>query len=219
MDWNRAIAVNQAALARILAEVAALLDWTLGAEMERLPRVLHSAALRLLRPAESALRRLIVIAAQGLAVKLPPSRPMPKGLKIAGSETGKTNFVLYDRRKVFAVNRPHYNKAAPMVHFFGVSPLVPVFAQPRVIPDGSVNAASLLRRLSAAQQALADLPKQALRLARWKARRARQEKAKFTEPLRPGIPPGHRSKGQDEADIILRECHALAQDRARADSS
>ena len=45
------------------------------------------------------------------------------------------------------------------------------------------------------------------------------EKPKFTEPLRPGRPPGHRTKGQDEADIILQECHALVQDRARADSS
>ena len=39
----------------------------------------HRAVLRVLRPAESAMRRLIVIAARGLVVKVVPSRPMPKG--------------------------------------------------------------------------------------------------------------------------------------------
>jgi hypothetical protein len=175
--------------------------------------------LRLLRPAESALRRLIVIAARGLVVEVPPSRPMTKGLKIVGCGAGSTNFVLYDRRKTFSAARVRYTKSSPMVHFFGTDPLVPLFAPLRIIPDGSVSAASLFRRLAAAQLALSDLPKQALRLARWKARRAKMEKAKFTQPLRPGRPPGHRSKGRDEADFILRECHALANDVLRADSS
>jgi len=220
MDWTRAIAVNQAALTRLLAEIAAMLEWTLGSTAERLPRAMHAAALRLLRPAESALRRLIVIAARGVVVKLPPSRPMPKGLKILASGAGPASFQLCDQRKVLGPPPPRYTRAAPRVHFFGNSPLVPVFAAPTPpLPDGSVNPAALLRRLSAAQAALADLPRQALRLARWKARRATIEKARFSDPLRPGRPPGHRAKGQDEADLILRECHALAQDVLRADSS
>jgi hypothetical protein len=40
-----------------------------------LPRHLHRAVLRLLRPAEAAMRRLIIVAARGLVVKLPPARP------------------------------------------------------------------------------------------------------------------------------------------------
>jgi hypothetical protein len=40
-----------------------------------LPRHLRLAILRLLRPAESAARRLIIAAAQGLTVTLPPQRP------------------------------------------------------------------------------------------------------------------------------------------------
>ena len=40
-----------------------------------LPRRLHRAILRLLRPAESAVRRLIVIAARGLVVPPSPQRP------------------------------------------------------------------------------------------------------------------------------------------------
>ena len=39
-----------------------------------LPRHLHRAILRLLRPAESAVRRLIVVTARGLEVKLAPPR-------------------------------------------------------------------------------------------------------------------------------------------------
>ena len=44
-----------------------------------LPRHLYRAVLRLLRPAEAAVRRLIIVAARGLVVTLPPARPrMPK---------------------------------------------------------------------------------------------------------------------------------------------
>jgi hypothetical protein len=219
MDWNRAIALNHAALARILAEVVALLGWSAGASLGRVPRPVYVEALRILRPAEAALRRLIVIAARGLAVTLAPPRPMPKGLVIAGNGTGVPSFQLYDQRKVLGPPRLRYTKAKPRVHFFGAHPLVPSFAPPPAFPDDSISAASLSRRLAAALEALASLPRQAVRLARWRARRARMEKAKFTEPLRPGRPPGHRSKGQDDADLVLRECHALAHDALRADSS
>ena len=51
---------------------------TLNANADRLatlPRHLHRYVLRLLRPAEAATRRLIIIAAQGLTVALPKQRP------------------------------------------------------------------------------------------------------------------------------------------------
>jgi hypothetical protein len=40
-----------------------------------LPRHLHRAVLRLLRPAEAAARRLVIVAARGLVVELPKPRP------------------------------------------------------------------------------------------------------------------------------------------------
>ena len=40
-----------------------------------LPRHLHRLVLRLLRPAEAAARRLIIVAARGLVVELAPQRP------------------------------------------------------------------------------------------------------------------------------------------------
>src|SRR5690606_30321305 len=42
---------------------------------QTLPRHLHRAVLRLLRPAEAAARRLIVLAAREIVVTLPPARP------------------------------------------------------------------------------------------------------------------------------------------------
>ncbi len=73
MDWNAAIEKNREALKRILAALVAmagLADCRAGT----LPRHLHRAVLRLLRPAESAARRLVIVAARGLVVTLPPPR-------------------------------------------------------------------------------------------------------------------------------------------------
>lgn len=74
MDWTPIITRNRAALATIVASLIALAGW---AEMPApgtaaLPRRLRLAILRLLLPAESAVRRLVIVAARGLAVTLPP---------------------------------------------------------------------------------------------------------------------------------------------------
>ena len=47
-----------------------------GAPVSRIPPTLHRAVLRVLRPAESALRRLIVVAARGLVVEPAPPREL-----------------------------------------------------------------------------------------------------------------------------------------------
>ena len=77
MDWDRAIERNSEALKGIVAALFAMLGLQGDAAVARIPQPLHRAVLRVLRPAESAVRRLIVIAARGLVVKLAPSRPMP----------------------------------------------------------------------------------------------------------------------------------------------
>ena len=73
MDWNAAIEKNREALKRILAALVAMAGLAGGGST--LPRHLHRAVLRLLRPAESAVRRLVIVAARGLVVTLPPQRP------------------------------------------------------------------------------------------------------------------------------------------------
>ena len=72
MDWNLAIERNREALKRILAALVAMAGLVDGGI---LPRHLHRAILRLLRPAESAARRLVIVMARGLVVKLAPPRP------------------------------------------------------------------------------------------------------------------------------------------------
>ena len=82
MDWDLAIKRNSKALKGIIEVLFALLGLDGTDAASRIPRSLHSAVLRVLRPAESAVRRLIVIAARNVVVKLAPSRPMPEGRKI-----------------------------------------------------------------------------------------------------------------------------------------
>lgn len=73
MDWERVIERNGGALRRILAMLRARVG-----EAESLPRIVHRAVLRLLRPAERAARRLVIVAARDIQVTLPPPRPRPK---------------------------------------------------------------------------------------------------------------------------------------------
>ena len=104
MDWDLAIERNSEALKGIVEALFAMLGIADAvAPVARLPRSVHGAVLRVLRPAESAMRRLIVIAARGLVVKLAPSRPMPAGTIGKGGQGGnlRPSFQLFDPRKNF----------------------------------------------------------------------------------------------------------------------
>ncbi len=223
MDWTRAIAINQAALVRVVASLFAMLEMAGGVTAARLPPSLHRAVSQVLRPAESAVRRLIIIAARGLVAKLPPIRPMPQGLAFAATGNGRVSFQLFDARQRLLPSRAAAT-VVPRIHYFDASPLVPLF-QPRPggasapEPDRTISALRLGRRLAALQTALGNLPAQAKRLARWRARRDRMQRPLFRLPLRPGPPPGHRKRPIGEIDWILKECHALARDALSEDSS
>jgi hypothetical protein len=95
----------------------------------------------------------------------------------------------------------------------------PPAADPAPPPDGLVGAERLTRRLQALKLALDDLPRQARRLARWRVRRENAKSPKFKSPLRPGHPPGYRRKPVHEVDEVLIECHGLACDAMRPDTS
>jgi hypothetical protein len=219
LDWAKAIERNSAAL---IAIVAALFKMLRG-EDERLPLRLHRAVLRVLRPAESAMRRLIVIAARGLVVKLAPARQMPKRPAIAKKRKGgaaRVSFQLFDPRKRFAYQRRR-RRLNPRVFVISFDPRVAAMRPawqpapqpaPRVDEDGRVSALPLTRRLNALKLALDDLPGQAKRFVQWRARRERQQAQQpvFISPLRPGHPPGYRAKPRHDVDHVLRECHDLA---------
>jgi hypothetical protein len=229
MDWARAIERNSEALKGIVEVLFAMLGIAGTDAVERLPRSVHSAMLRVLRPAESAMRRLVVIAARGLVVKPAPSRPMLAGIIGKGGGSRRPSFQLFDPRKNFAALRQHRRtpaRIAPRIHFFGSDPRVaalwsarPPVADPAPPPDGLVNAERLTRRLQALKLALEDLPRQARRLARWRVRRENAKSPKFRSPLRPGHPPGYRRKPVHEVDEVLAECHGLACDAMMPDTS
>jgi hypothetical protein len=234
-----------------------------------LPRHLYLAILRLLRPAEAAARRLIIAAARGIVVTLPPPRkPTPKpmtaepllrrfgiavvmssaDLAAAGARARRVgairvagpripNLPLFDPPRRFRVYSRRYvpAHAAPRIRFpaitVGPHPEVRAAGEPRRIPpppssDDPIDATRLGLRLAALAAALDDLPGQAKRFARWKARHDSQRKApapgrvRRISPLRPGRPPGGRLSRFDpsarsrrnirDVDEILAHAHALA---------
>jgi hypothetical protein len=159
-------------------------------------------------------------------VKTAPSRPMPAG-PVAQGGRSRPSFQLFDPRKNFLKRRHRaFARIAPRIHFFGSDPrVVALWPSPQPVadapspPDGLVNAARLTRRLQALKLALDDLPRQARRLARWRVRREKAKAPKFKSPLRPGHPPGYRRKPLHAVDDVLAECHWLAYDALRPDTS
>jgi hypothetical protein len=222
MDWARAIERNSEALKAIVTALFAMLG---SATSARIPRNLHASVLRLLRPAESAVRRLIVIAARGLVVKSAPSRPMPR-TPIKRSGRRRLAFRLFDARKRFQpFDRKPGPRVVPRVWTIGHDPTVAALwaswqsAAPKPPDDGQVDGSRLSLRLEALKLALDDLPRQARRLVRARAKREKMPSLKLKAPMRPGRPPGYRKKPVHEVDHVLAECHALAWDVLAPDTS
>jgi hypothetical protein len=221
MDWPLAIERHRQALLGIVATIAALLGGGEGA----IARGLRRAALALLRPAESAARCLIVIAALGLVARPRAPRPLLQPIPArAGGERRPPAFALFDRAKRYRPAARVVPRGIPRIRSFwapAMPPLAPPAPPPAVRPDPDalVDGAGLRLRLAALELALADLPHQARRLARRRARQAATPQRPQRQPLRLGRPPGWRSRPDREVDLVLRECHALAQDALRADTS
>ncbi len=236
MDWKRAIDINHAALTRVVGNLVAMVESFAGEDGARLSRSFYGAVLLVLLPAESAVRRLIIMAARGIRVTLAPPRAAPEG-KLKGKSVAAArklrqtealpSFRLFDTRKRFGETRPWGSgrKPVPRVYFIDAPPpIVPLFqlrvpAVPEPEPDQTVSTARLSQRLAAIKHALETLPEQAQRMARWRARRALLKNPKFKSPLRPGPPPGHRKRSRDPVDEILKDCHAFAWEALHKDTS
>jgi hypothetical protein len=220
MDWDLAIERNREPLLRIVATLFAMIGLTEAGAVERLSRPVYRAVLLVLRPAEAAVRRLVIVAARGMVVKPSPVRSAPVGLTIAGTGGARVSFQLYDPRRRFdGSNDRRYPVSQPRIRFIDVAfdPRIPLFRQPQPAPaaqasqeDDTVNAKPLCRRLAAIKRALDDLPRQARRFARWRARPIEARRPRFSTPLRLGSPPGRRSRPTHEVHEILNECHWLA---------
>jgi len=207
-----------------------------------LPRHLHRAVLSLLRPAEAAARRLIIVAARGIVVALPPARPckprptstilrngigtgivMPRGFRPRSDTRATRTFALplFDRLPRWgAPPRPLAASGFPRISIPGLTQPCPAPRAP--LPDDPIDAARLALRLGALASVLDDLPREARRFARWRARAAdaarnaavaqkgngrdaagaqkgKSDARRFRRvwPLRPGKPPGGRLSRYD----------------------
>jgi hypothetical protein len=224
MDWALAIERNREPLLRIVATLFAMIGLTGTGAVERLSRPLYRTVLGVLRPAEAAVRRLIVVAARGMVVKPRQRRPAPVGLAISGTSRGRLSFQLFDPRRPSGEDSGHRHagpRPQPHIRFIDVAfdPRISVFrhaaaAAPApdaedAVADATVNAIPLCRRLAAIRGALEDLPRQARRFARWRARPIEARRPQRATSLRAGLPPGRR-KPTHEVDGILARCHWLA---------
>ncbi len=216
MDWTLAIKRNREALQRILAGLFALA----GLEDEpplSIPRHLHAHALRILRATEAAIRRLIVIATQDVVARPAGAQPDFAALR-KGDQPAAIRipaFPLLDPLKRFHSDPPRRSsKFMPRICVPGITETAPLPEKPDISSDDPVDATGLCRRLLSSRRALANLPREARRLARWNARnRLSQSQGRGrVSPLRFGRPPGRRKRPTHLADDILKECHALALD-------
>ena len=225
MDWTLAIARNRDALLRIVALLLEIAGLQAGEIAATLPRATRSYLLRILRPAESAARRLIAVAARDLVVEPRPadarggmpkspvilrSSPRTRSAKPATPSTmqdGPLAFPVLDPLKDPTRIRRRYARSFPRISILGVTDPRPV--PPPPAPGDAVDAKRLCRRLAALQRALDDLPGHAKRFARWQARL----KARI------GYPPGHRKRRWHEVDDILRECQSLSIEAQDPDTS
>jgi hypothetical protein len=248
MDWAIAIDRQRRQLARIVATLFALVGLAEGAAPERVAKPVYFAALRLLRPAESAVRRLIVAAARGISLAPATTAARAMRPKPAVSRPRKAApprapaFQLFDPLQRFAtryrVGRHamplDYHRPQPRIRLIDATfdPRIPFLRRaaeaaqalpkaspPAPEPDDTVSASRLGRRLIAIKSALDDLPRQAMRYARWQARPAGKRRPQRGSALRPGRPPGHRKNPLHRVDRILADCDWLARQAARPDTS
>lgn len=183
-----------------------------------LPRSLHAYALRLLLAAESAIRRLIVIAARDIVCQRSPANVRPglgKGNELAGAGTAARipAFPLLDPLKRYSFDPPRRaSKFMPRICVVGITELTPIPETPTISPDDPVDATGFHLRLLSSKRALANLTREARRLARWYQRNKLRSRARRVSPLRIGHPPGKLKRPTHAVDDILKECQALALD-------
>ncbi len=201
IDRELSVSIHRALLLQVVATILSMLG---GLSVDTVLRKTHLSVLVLLRPAESATRRLIAMLAHGLVVPERKVRSGPVGTIRKGSDEKIPAFPLFDPRPNVDPKKKHIPGFGPNIRGFdgfGITP--PAAHEPH--PDDPVSAAHLCKRLRSLQAALDNLRYHARRLARALAKKPRPIRA-----IRPGRPPGYRKHWQHPVDEILRDCHQLA---------
>jgi hypothetical protein len=234
MDRDFAIERSRGRLVAVVLELFAEIGLTGVGVVERVSRPVYRKVQRVLRSAESAVRRLIIASARDIVVEPSCRRPAPAGpinssqIKSKAEGEGNTKrkrgllFRLFDRprRKDWGIGRRRKTrKIEPRVRILDFDPRIPEFLRPQApapipekahaIDDGTINAIRLCRRLFAIMGALEDIPRQARRYARWRDKPIDERRPRRESPFRLGWPPGWRIRPTHEVDEILKDCHWL----------
>ncbi|MFO0991994.1 MAG: hypothetical protein U1E67_08695 [Hyphomicrobiales bacterium] len=234
MNWELAIESKRVPLLAVVLALFAKIGLAEGVSIERISKPLHRFILSQLRTAESAVRRLIVAAARDIVLEHKPRRPAsgkpktPRENKAEAKPKRKRRplFNLFDAlRRQGRRFKKKLRGPEPRIRVLG-DPLSPwermmrEFGRPQVPPpapvveekvdDGMVSARHLVRRLLAVLDAVQDIPRHAMRLARWDAKPFDERRPERSGPLRSGRPPGYRQRNIHEVDQILKDCDWLA---------
>lgn len=214
MDWKwnyTASAEHYAAWLRrlVAALVAALGLDTDNPVVETLSRRMHRIGMRLLVPAEAALRRIVLMAAADRLLLLarrpkpvwetlaqaraaPPAPEVPAQAQAATDNSIATDAIAPGRKA------PAFNLFDPLKRFVPYQPFpqggIAVFADSdddSAYMHEPVPARGLCTRLLALHHALGNLDAETGRLIRWYKRRHRPDcRPRRFWPLKPGLPPG-----------------------------
>jgi hypothetical protein len=191
MKWDRAIARNRDALLRIVEALLAMAGLVDGESVATLPRHLHNHILRILRAAESAVRRLIVIAARDLVVVVAPARRKQPTTPSTTTTTGISAAIalpLLDPRKRFDFRpRRRRAKSFPRICVIGLTEPTPIPDNRIPSPDDAISAsiaANISRRCAPAgrpaaasgrfTRSMTCLPNATRWRCRWNARTRRE---------------------------------------------
>ena len=219
-DWQKSVEVYGAMLAVLLADLFVRLGMAVDGSGTpgTVTRMVRLSVLEVLRPLEAALRRVIVMAARGIALPdLPNLRKRATGPKRkAGDRASAASdqplpFPLFDPRMKLGMppRRKGRRGAGPRMTEIGVDTYVAYVPPPLPQPDDEMPVDMLARRMRGVMAALEDIPAQARRLTRAIARLKAKGSSK-QRPMRPGRPSGHRARGKRPIDLVLADCQYLA---------
>jgi hypothetical protein len=218
MNIDAAIETHRVALLRLLTTMFSLAGIEPGGSVDSIQQGLRLMILRVLGPAESAVRRLVFLKARDLPDEEYQRKDAPKNKAARRKGAARsTALSLFDpRKKPKKHGRKHPAGPGPRIFFFDERD-APFCNHPDtkpVLPEDMVKADTLCQRLNALFRVLNDLDKQAKRLKRAQARRKLIPGLKLQGVLRIHTPPGHREKGRSEneraVDEILYECQIAA---------
>ena len=224
MDWAKVTERNRLALLEIILSLFTLARIVPGERPEHhpdagtdpfmttLPRYIWRKAMLILEPAEAALRRLIIVAAEAYQLSFAPrpGRSAPVIIVRKTSAKRQPVFKLFDPMKSFE----DYWRS----ELDGTEPAKFPKDLPEPLRLAPVNAISLWRRINALHGAATNLKATVKRYATWKARRDfalanhLPLRPRRTSLMRPGFAPGWRKGQRDEVQDLLSDCHNLAMD-------